>query len=176
MSAQLKSILSQFSDTRVYNLYLNVSKEEGQPFIEGNTRRVLCTFQNGICIHTSLMPWPEGYFILINQKLKSQLKTEIGEEVVFTLERDQSEYGMEMPEELLVLLDQDNVGSSHFQQLTPGKQRNLIYIVNSVKNLDGRMNRALAIVDHLNDFNGKLDFKQLNIKLKEYNQRGKLNR
>ncbi|MBE62878.1 MAG: hypothetical protein CMB89_11005, partial [Flammeovirgaceae bacterium] len=70
--------------------------------------------------------------------------------------------------------DQDKLASEFFHDLTPGKQRNLIYIISKVKNTDSRINKALAIIDHLTERNGKLDFKLLNEKIKEYNQRGKL--
>ncbi|MFT6868587.1 MAG: hypothetical protein ACJA08_003441 [Cyclobacteriaceae bacterium] len=175
MIASFKSVLSQFLDTRVYNLYISIAKESGKHFIDGDNRRVICTFSDNLRIQTSLMPWPEGYFILINQKLKNNLGIELGDEVAFMLDKDHSDYGMVVPDELLVLLDQDDLGSKYFHQMTPGKQRSLIYIVNQVKNPDSRMNKSLAIVDHLKESEGKLDSEQLNIKIKEYNQRGRLN-
>ena len=85
-----------------------------------------------------------------------------------------SKYGVDMPEELQAALDQDPLAMEFFDLLTPGKQRNLIYLVNKVKNTNSRINKALAIIDHLTEMQGKLDFKLLNEKIKEYNQRGKL--
>lgn len=113
-----------------------------------------------------------GWFILLNKKLVQELKHI--PEISVVLEKDHSEFGMEMPEELEVLLDQDEVGKSLFMSLTPGKQRNLIYIVSKVKNTNSRLNKALAIVHHLKKVNGALDFKMLNETIKYYNNLGKL--
>jgi uncharacterized protein YdeI (YjbR/CyaY-like superfamily) len=98
----------------------------------------------------------------------------IGEDVRLNIDKDQSEYGHELPESFRVLLDQDEEGRQFFEQLTPGKQRSLIYIVGKVKNIDSQLNKGMAILDHLKLVQGALDFKKLNSVIKEYNQRSKL--
>ena len=90
------------------------------------------------------------------------------------IEEEKSEYGMPMPEELALMLSEDETGNVHFHNLTPGNQRTLIYMVSKLKNIDARIRKALGIVEHLNDFNGILDYKALNEKFKEINQRSKM--
>lgn len=172
---ELKVALSQFEDNRVYNCYAHVSSEIAETFIEGRNRRIICLIADSLSIQSSLMPYPEGYFILINQKIISQLGLKIGDSFNIKIEKDNSDYGMEMPEELGTLLEQDAAGNAFFHALTAGKQRNLIYIVSQVKSSDSRLLKSLAIMDHLKDVGGRLDFKQLNLKIKEYNQRKKMN-
>lgn len=169
--------LQKFTDKNasVYGLHFPVPKPIAQNFIAGENRRVICTVNQSFKLSSGLMPFQEYWYILVNQEVKKQLNLEIGDEVVIHLEKDRSEYGMPMPEELMVLLDQDELGHRYFHELTPGKQRNLIYLVNKVKNVDSRLNKALAIVDHLKEYEGKLDFKALHVKIKEYNQRNKMN-
>jgi len=115
------------------------------------------------------MPKDGAYFILINKQVRDQLGLALGDPVEIRLEADQSEYGMPMPDELQVTLAQDEMASRHFHALTPGKQRNLIYIVSRVKSTDSRIRKALAIAEHLNASRGKLDFKALNEVIKRYN-------
>ncbi len=91
------------------------------------------------------------------------------------LSPDDSTYGMDMPEELMILLDQDPEGNEYFHQLTPVNNETSSTIVSKVKSPESRLNKALAIVHHLKERNGKLDFKLLNEVIKDYNQRGKLN-
>ena len=67
------------------------------------------------------------------------------------------------------MLDQEETAKEIFESLTPGKQRTLIYIVLKVKNTDSRIRKALAIVEHLNESKGDLDFKRLNVLIKHYN-------
>lgn len=118
------------------------------------------------------MPLGNGdWYVLMNEKLAKKLDIQIGDNVTLEIEKDTSKYGMEIPEELEELLQQDPEGEQHFHSLTPGKQRNLIYIVGNVKNSNSRLNKALAIMHHLKEFEGKLDFKILNQTIKEFNNR-----
>jgi len=121
------------------------------------------------------MPYPKGYFILMNQANVKKLNIKEGDPVNIVINKDTSEYGVPMPDSFLALLSQDEQGSAYFHQLTPGKQRSLIYIVGKVKNIDSQINKGLAILSHLTEAKGQLDFKRLNEKIKEYNQRSKLN-
>ncbi|GHE71237.1 DUF1905 domain-containing protein [Roseivirga thermotolerans] len=133
-------------------------------------RRVVCTINQSVTIHAALMPLGEGSYIMINKKVRQQLKLKEGDRVELQLKKDESEYGMPMPETLRLILDQDELGSRYFHSLTAGKQRNLIYIVSKVKSIDRQINKALAIMEHLKDVHGQLDFKLLNEKIKQFNQ------
>jgi uncharacterized protein YdeI (YjbR/CyaY-like superfamily) len=66
-----------------------------------------------------------------------------------------------MPEEMLELLQIDNDGNKIFPDLTPGKQRSLLFIIGKPKNSDTRLRKALITIDYLKSVNGKLDFKEL---------------
>lgn len=134
-------------------------------------KRVVCTVNGSIQLHSALMPMGEGSYIMINKANREKLGLKEGDKVTIELEKDSSEYGMPMPESLQVMLDQDEEGSQYFHSLTPGKQRSLIYIVSKVKSLDKQINKSLAILDHLKDVQGRLDFRMLNTKIKEYNSR-----
>lgn len=56
-------------------------------------------------------------------------KIKFGQEATVNLKLDLSPYSMEMPEELVALLEQDEAGKSRFDQLTPGKQRTIMHSV-----------------------------------------------
>ncbi|MGW8123939.1 DUF1905 domain-containing protein [Roseivirga echinicomitans] len=157
-----------------WSYHLPVSPAITAQFTEGNNRRVKCLINNKVIIHTALMPIDDSSYILINQKVRDELHLSEGDKVEIRLEKDNSEYGMPMPETFRILLDQNDIGSKLFHNLTPGKQRNLIYLVGKVKSIDSQLNKGLAILDHLTETNGKLDFKALNVKIKAYNQRGKM--
>lgn len=169
---QLTVVVENFN-SRLWGHYLPIPEEVARQFIEGENRRVVCHIGD-LSIHSALMPGKGGWFILINKDIRAKLGVEEGDKLSISLEKETAEYGMPMPEEMMVLLDQDEAGSRYFHALTPGKQRSLIYIVSKVKNIDSRINKALAILDHLKEMQGRLDFKRLNLKIKEYNRRGKL--
>lgn len=93
----------------------------------------------------------------------------IGTEVEITVEPDESKYGMPMPEEFEEALIEYPKASDYFQALTPGKQRNLIYIVANPKRVETRVKKAIQIVEYLEHSGGKLDFKALHQWFKDTN-------
>jgi len=161
-------------DPKLFGYHFPVPVEIAKSFIEGNNRRVICNINNHYRMQCALMPYSDGYFILINKDKVKMLGLSIHDEVNLSLEKDHSEYGHEVPESFQMLLDQDTEANAFFDQLTPGKKRSLIYLVGKVKNIDSQLNKGLAILDHLKMEQGTLDFKKLNQLIKEYNQRSKL--
>ncbi|QDH80070.1 DUF1905 domain-containing protein [Echinicola soli] len=158
-------------DSNLWQYHLPVPDDIAITFIEGEDRRVICKIGT-ISFHAALMKSKAYWFILFNTSLREKLGFQGGEKVTIRLEKDRSEFGHDMPEELQVLLDQDEEGNRYFRSLTIGKQRSLVYIVTKVKNSNSRLNKALAIVEHLKEVNGVLDFKMLNEKIKFYNNLG----
>lgn len=156
-------------DFNHWHYHIPVPDEIANQMMDETHRRVLIWIKNAGPFHMALMKAKECWYVLVNQELRKKL--ELDEEMPFSvrIERDHSEFGHEVPEELEVLLDQDEEGNEYFRKLTPGKQRSLIYLVTTVKNSESRMRKSLAILHHLKLAKGKLDFKQLNVWIKHYN-------
>ena len=162
-SASFTSVMEKF-DSNLWGFHFCVSAEIGNNFVtEGNDRRVICMLNEKQEFQCALMPkGDDHFFINVNKKLRDSLKLTIGSQVSVSLKKDESEYGLPMPEELKELLKQDEEGDKLFHTLTIGKQRTLLYIVGSVKDTGKRISRALAIVNHLKATGGKIDYKKLN--------------
>lgn len=161
-------------ENNIWGYHLPVSTTVADDFIEGNDRRIICTINGIVKQYCALMPHHGEYYILMNKANRTKLQISIGDEVEVSIEKDRSKYGRPIPESFQVLLDQDDEGSRLFHALTPGKQRSLIYLVEKVKNIDSQLNKGMAILDHLKEMNGTIEFKALNAKIKEYNQRSRL--
>lgn len=114
-----------------------------------------------------------GYFINVNNERRKKLGLLLGELVEVHLEKDRSEYGMPMSDELREVFNQEEEASKIFHSLTAGKQRSLIYWTDNVKSSQIKIRRALVLVNHLLANKDNLDFKTLNAELKEANQRAK---
>lgn len=148
-----------------------IPKDIGDHFIEGEYRRVICRINNFSPIYSALMPKGEVYSIYVKKEFMKKHSLEEGDEVNVTLEKDTSEYGIPVPDSFQELLHQDTEGSMYFHELTKGKQRTLIHIVGKVKNVDSQLAKGLAIMHHLKEAQGILDFKRLNELIKQYNNR-----
>ena len=135
-------------------------------------RRVVCTLHEKTQYQCAMLPRGDGTFLItVNKKIRKDLGLQIGTRVQVTLRRDDSEYGLPMPEEFAEVLAQDEEGNRLFHALTPGKLRTLLYIVSQVKNPDARISRSFIIVEHLKANAGKVNYRQLGETMKANNLR-----
>lgn len=153
-----------------WQYHVPIPNEMSRLMMDENHRRVLVWIKNEGPFHMALIKAKDYWYVLINQELRKRFS--LTEDSTFSLkiDRDHSEYGHEMPEELQVLMDQDEEGAAYFKSLTPGKQRMMVYTVTKVKNSESRMKKALAIIHNLKLAKGELDYKQLNELIKYYNK------
>lgn len=134
---------------------------------ENKEKRVVCTLNGQIEYQCALIHRGDGTFlIMVNKKNQTKLGIKPGSRVQVGLRKDDSEYGLPMPEELAEVLAQDEDGNRLFHTLTPGKMRTLLYIVGQPKDSDARIRRALAVLGHLQRNQGKIDYKQLNLDIR----------
>lgn len=125
--------------------------------------RVVCTLNNKVTFQTGLMALGNGNgYINMNLTRMKKLGVKLKDEVTVTLKKDDSKYGMPMPEELKELLAQDEEGMSRFKLLTPAKQRYILYYVNGVKNPQLRIDRAILLITNLKKTKeGKESFREM---------------
>ena len=137
--------------------FLLVEKEIVAKFgFEGKFKRVVCTINGGESFQCALLPWGELFYIIVNKKKRDALGIIAGNTVDVQLEKDESKYGLPMPEEFREVLDQDPDGDRMFHNLTAGKQRSILYQLAKPKDIDVRIHQALLIVDHLKENGGKI--------------------
>ena len=163
-----KSIVSVL-DSNVYGHYLTVPRKVSDQYRDTD-RRMVAIIGGKVKIHCALMPKGKSeYMILLHKHIRKKLQISLGDEVEVNLEKDESEYGMPLPEELSELWDIDPDAFQVFHTLTKGKQRTLIYQIGQGKRSETRAKKAVAIMEYLKMVNGKLDFKELNQFIKNYN-------
>jgi len=137
--------------------FLIISKEITAKFgFEGKFKRVVCSINGSESFQCALLPGGEGFYI--NGKKKKREGTGIvgGDTVDVGLEKDESKYGLPMPEEFEEVLKQDPDGDRLFHGLTAGKQRSILYLLSRSKDIDTRIYHALIVVEHLKENDGKI--------------------
>lgn len=160
--------------SNLWGYHFMIPDEVANYFTKGKDRRIVVTYNGKINNHCAIMPSPEGFFIMLNKGIVKKLQIEQGDLVTIDIEKDTSEYGMPICEEFEAVILGDEEVFAIFQKLTPGKQRNLIHLVNKIKSSDIKIYRAMAIAEYLIESRGKMDFKNLNEKIKEFNQKNKI--
>ncbi|MCW5921807.1 MAG: DUF1905 domain-containing protein [Saprospiraceae bacterium] len=163
---QFQSVL-EASGNNLWGFHFVVPDAVAGALIQGDARRVVCVLNEKMEYQCALLPKGDGSFlIMVNKKTRDKLGLQPGSMVRVSLRKDESEYGLPMPEELAEVLAQDEEGSRLFHALTPGKIRTLLYIVGQVKASEKRIERALIIVAHLKSNGGKINYRQLNEDMK----------
>jgi hypothetical protein len=131
-------------------------------------RRVLCRLNATVEYQCALIPQAKGRFVItVNTSLRQKLGLEIGHEARVELARDESAYGLPVPEELTELFRQDKTGKRLFHALTKGRQRTLLYIIGKPKDPASRAHRAVEILRHLATNDGVIDYRTLSAALKD---------
>lgn len=125
--------------------------------------RLICTINKSIEFQCGLVALGNGSaYITLNQKRMKSLGVKQGDEVLVKLTKDNSEFGMEMPVELSELLKQDEEGERRYLLLPKGKQRYIIYYINTVKSSGLRLERALMLINNLKQLTeGKESFREM---------------
>lgn len=170
------SQLQKDDGSDIYHWYFSVPNEIAESVIDGRDRRVVTKVNDTVKYHCAIHGDGEGgYRIMLNKERCKKLKLLRGDTVSVELEKDRSEYGVPMSEELREVLDQRPIADELFHKLTKGTQRTLIYWSDNVKSSDIKIRRALVMTDHLENQSGKVDFKLMNQEMKAANQAAKLN-
>jgi len=142
--------------------FLLVTKDiVGQFGFEDKFKRVVCTMNGIESFQCALLPWGDLFYIIVNKKKRDALGIVAGDTVDVLLKKDESKYGLPMPEEFQEVLNQDPEGDRMFHGLTAGKQRSILYLLSRPKNIDVRIHQALLIVAHLKENDGKIVDKKL---------------
>ncbi len=156
----------------VWDVAIHVPKAEAEKLTDLIDKRVLCTINNQVTIHAALMPQGNGdFFINTNKEIRNKLRLAVNDKAKVTLAKDDSKYGMPLPEELKTAWELDPEGHQAFHTLTIGKQRSLIHVIGKPKSTEIRIRKALTVLEYLKSVNGKFDFKELNEAFKLSNQK-----
>lgn len=150
-------------ESQVWYVVIPVPDKISQEIIKQGDKRIICTINETETFHAALMPdGQKSFFILLNKERRKKLNLDLGDEINITIKKDDSKYGMPMPEEMEELLYQDPEGDQVFHQLTIGKQRSLLHLIGKPKSSNIRLNKALTVINYLKSTEGQLDFKELN--------------
>ncbi len=158
---KVNAVYEMFSEG-LYVRHFKIPNKIVDKLSKDGKKRILCTVANHPYFHAAFMPDGKGgFYIMLNKEKEKNFKLVLGQSYKLSLEKDNSKYGMHLPEEFEELLYQDPEGEAIFETLTDGKKRNLIHLVAVPKTSKTRLKKAVVILDYLKDVNGKLDFKEL---------------
>ncbi len=106
---------------------------------------------NGFAFRTSLFPVTGGggYFLLVNKTVQAGAGVRLGDWAEFRLEPDMEARAAELPDELAVLLDEEDGLREWYDELTEYTRREIGKWVVGVKSDEARMRRAEQMAERL---------------------------
>ena len=87
------------------------------------------------------------YFIIVATRHLKSIGKELNDLVSFEIYEDPNPLGVEIPEVLEVLLEQDEEAKERFNNLTDGKKRSLIYSIKNLKDIDKQVQKTLTFLN-----------------------------
>lgn len=85
-------------------------------------------------------------YISVSQAMRREAKVKPGEKVNVSFHIADPDK-LDLPEEMQAVLAQDDEGAKKWNRLTVGLQRSLVHYINSSKNIDVRIERALFLIN-----------------------------
>lgn len=142
------SIIGTLPVSRGGYAYFEVKKKFVETLPEKHKTRVICTIDGNFSFQCGFLHIGNGnfYIVLSKPKLNALDKTS-GDKIEVSIKPDPNKLGAEIPETLIMLLEQDDILRSKFDSLTDARKRDLIRYVTDTKNIDRQVERAIYILN-----------------------------
>ena len=138
-----KQTIKQLEKRKGGYFYLKLDASVVKNLSKKNKTRIICIIDSSLSIRCGLNHLGDGnFYIILGGKYLKTLHKELGDEVEYLIKEDPDQLGVDIPEVLTVLLEQDAELKAVFNKITDGKKRSLIYSFNKIKNID----RQVAII------------------------------
>lgn len=142
-----KQIIGQLEPRKGAYFFLKINADVVNQFEHQRKTRLICHLDNQLEFQCGLNHLGDGnFFIIISKKNLKTIRKQLGDEVDFTIRQDPNPLGVDMPETLEILLEQDELIKERFDQLTLGKRRGIIHQIMRIKNIDLQISRATDLI------------------------------
>lgn len=148
-SFKAEQIIRQLEKRKGGNFYLIIDAETVNQLKNKNRIRLICTLDNKISSQCGLNHYGDGnFFIIISSGNMKIIDKKSGDPIYFEISEDTNPLGIEMPETINILLEQDVVLKEKFDDLTDGKKRSIFIQTNKIKNIDKQISKAIKLINN----------------------------
>jgi hypothetical protein len=140
-------VIKQLEARKGGYFYLTIDSEVVEQMPKKRATRLICSIGVQFSFPCGLNHLGNGNFFIIFSKKNLDLSgLVLGQTVKFELSLDPNPLGVEVPEVLEALIQQDNELKTLYEGLTDGKKRNIIHSINRIKNIDLQIERAEKLI------------------------------
>ena len=130
-------VIDQLEKRKGGYFYLTIPSEVVNLFENKRQTRLVCTINEHFTFQCGLNHLGDGnFFIIIGSQKMKEIGKKLGDKVSFEIREDPNPLGVDMPEVLEAMLEQDEELKSVFENLSLGKQRSVIFAIQKIKSID----------------------------------------
>ncbi|MRX47924.1 YdeI/OmpD-associated family protein [Pedobacter puniceum] len=127
--------------------FLKIDADIINQFQNKRHTRFLFTLEDSLTFQCGLNHLGDGnFFIILSNSNLANVQKKLGDEIHFELNEDPNPLGVDMPEVLEVLIEQDEHLKTIFESLTPGKKRNIIHQISRIKDIDKQIQKSIKLI------------------------------
>ncbi len=143
-----EQIIGQLEKRKGGYFFLKIDAEIVNQFKNKRQTRFLCTLEKSLTFQCGLNHLGDGnFFIILSTKNLQTVNKKLGDKIQYELNEDPNPLGVEIPEVLEAILEQDETIKDTFESLTLGKKRNVIHQINKIKDIDKQVQKSIKLIN-----------------------------
>jgi hypothetical protein len=144
-----EQIIGQLEKRKGGYFFLKVDAEIVEKFERKRNTRLICKLDNKLSFQCGLNHLGDGnFFIIVSTKNLKAIDRKVGETIQFELKEDPNPLGIDIPETIEVLLEQDTELKDKFYKFTNGKKRSIIVQTSKIKDIDKQIARTIELINN----------------------------
>jgi hypothetical protein len=134
---QDEQVVDQLEKRKGGYFYLTIPAEVVNQFDNKRHTRLICTINEHFSFQCGLNHLGDGnFFVIIGSQKMKEIGKKLGDKVRFEIKEDPNPLGVDIPEVLEAVLEQDEELKSIYENLSLGKQRSVIFAIQKIKSID----------------------------------------
>lgn len=158
-SHQDEQIIGQLEKRKGGYFFLTIEADIINQFQNKRHTRFLCTLEGDLTFQCGLNHLGDGnFFIILSSSNLASVQKKLGDKIHFELNEDPNPLGVDMPEILEAVIEQDEQLKAIFESLTLGKKRNIIHQINRIKDIDKQIQKSIKLINESTQPRTKKEF------------------
>jgi hypothetical protein len=140
-------LIGQLEKRKGGYFFLKIDAEIINQFKSKRLTRFLCTLEKKLTFQCGLNHLGDGnFFIILSVGNLEVVQKKLGEKIHFEIKEDPNPLGVDMPEVLDAVIEQDEYLKTIFESLTLGKKRNIIHQFIKIKDMDKQIQKSIKLI------------------------------
>jgi Domain of unknown function (DUF1905)/Bacteriocin-protection, YdeI or OmpD-Associated len=145
---QDEQVIDQLEKRKGGYFYLTIPAEVVNQFDNKRHTRLICTINEHFSFQCGLNHLGDGnFFVIVGSQKMKEIGKKSGDKVRFEIEEDPNPLGVDIPEVLEAVLEQDEELKSIYENLSLGKQRSVIFAIQKIKSIDKQIEGVRKYID-----------------------------